>query len=139
MRGILLIPALVLLAGCLVCESPLTAQEVFPRAPYANAEVASIAAEGVGPDRLVQRGADTEVWVREMHNDDYVLALVNRSSDIQDVRVPFASFGAGGLLNARDCASGRAEGVSDGEYVALLPPKTIRWVRLSVVPCAKCL
>ena len=139
MRGVLAIPMLGLLAGCLVCESPLTAQEVFPRAPYANAEVASIAAAGVAPDRLLQRGAATEVWVREMPNDDFVLALVNRSAESQDVRVPFASFGAGGLLNARDCATGRAEGVADGEYAAQLPPKTIRWVRLSVVPCAKCL
>ncbi len=123
-----------LLTGC-----DLTALDPFTRSLLVNSEVIAISQDRLGKParRYVHTDAES-VWVRELANGDFAVALVNRSPVTRTMTFELERLGSTRRWQVRDCWRQASEGEASGRLCFEVYAHATTLLRLTPVACNKC-
>jgi len=104
-----------------------------------NREVIAISQDRLGQVAKRVRHTDTEsVWVRQLANGDWAVALLNRFPMTKRVNFALSEIGLEGTYTVRDCWRQEDEGKTSSALSYEIPPHATKLVRLHCADCPKC-
>ena len=88
-----------------------------------NKEVIAINQDPLGKKGVrVSKNGQTEVWVKEIQNNRWVVGLFNRSNNPSEVKITLSEAGLSGKFKVRDLWKGKEIGQKEDLLMQIVPP-----------------
>lgn len=123
-----------LLIGCNLAKL-----DDFTYGLLSNREVIAISQDRLGMVARRVRHTDIEsVWVRQLSDGDWAIAIINRFPMVKRITVDLSELGIEGTYYVRDCWRQEDEGKASTAISYEVPPHATKLVRLHCADCPKC-